>query len=99
MIRLLVSASLLFVAVTAAGCVDLRDCNDVCLTMRECGMLYGTSKDTCEVTCATSGEDGEDAVDLCGSCAEDTCDPTCTDQCVCALRLDLANYPGTFCTP
>lgn len=99
MTRLLVAVTLGLVAVGAGGCVDVRDCGDVCMTLRDCGMLLGTSRDTCEVRCAAVADDHEDAIDGCGSCAEDTCDSSCLGQCVCALDLEPDNYPGMSCNP
>jgi hypothetical protein len=86
----------MLVAAATAGCGE-KDCTDACQAMRDCGLLYGTANSTCEVRCKGDEEAKASAIDECATCVEGSCDRTCFNDCVCALGLELAEYPATVC--
>lgn len=96
MSRVVLLLACLLLAGTTTSCAG-KDCTDACQAMRDCGMLHGTNKDTCEVRCKAGESDRETAIDDCATCVEGTCSQTCFRDCACQLQLDLSEYPGTTC--
>ena len=96
MSRLVLLLTCVLVAGSTAACAK-KDCSDACQAMRDCGLLYGTANETCDVRCKGGEEANEDAIDQCATCVEGSCDQQCFHDCVCALGLDVSEYPGTVC--
>jgi hypothetical protein len=98
--RLLCGALGLLALGAGAGCGTQYDCQDSCSLLRDCGLLVGTSRETCEVRCSRNEDDHEAAIDACGECVDsNSCSSGCVEQCVCALSMDPAEYAGVICGP
>jgi hypothetical protein len=96
MSRVVLVLACLLLAGSTTACAG-KDCSDACTAMRDCGLLYGANKDTCEVRCAVGEEERETAIDECATCTEGSCTSDCLHDCVCTLQLDLREYAGISC--